>query len=450
MDVCRELPTQETAQRQLKTAQQLQDEWMALQMESQMLPPLPEAPEIPAHYRDVDAVAVAQADVEENDRLEKKKKKTSTLWTVYIILSVLGLVTVAALRFVAKMYLPWISMGVGIAVFFGGIVVAIIGAVRTAKIRKALQQIYNRHPGLPEQDWLADAQKFADEWKGYELLLENARDLRADLERRTADLKTRMDELTGTTSMTERQGEWTATVAAWDALGDARRDLQRTESHAQALRAMARILPPPEKPDELSYTAEETDSMLSEARLKQQQLNVKLGQCLGQTESLGSEALIRARLDTLNRRIARLEDTFYALEMAQDALREATNMLQRRFAPRIAKRAQELFSRLTDGRYTRLTLGQDFTLSTSAEDEDTLRSAQWRSDGTADQQYLALRLAVAAELTPEAPLILDDALVRFDDQRLAKAMEILKEEADQKQVILFTCQSREKQMEEAR
>ena len=141
MDVCRELPTQETAQRQLKTAQQLQDEWMALQMESQMLPPLPEAPEIPAHYRDVDAVAVAQADVEENDRLEKKKKKTSTLWTVYIILSVLGLVTVAALRFVAKMYLPWISMGVGIAVFFGGIVVAIIGAVRTAKIRKALQQI---------------------------------------------------------------------------------------------------------------------------------------------------------------------------------------------------------------------------------------------------------------------------------------------------------------------
>ena len=60
-----------------------------------------------------------------------------------------------------------------------------------------------------------------------------------------------------------------------------------------------------------------------------------------------------------------------------------------------------------------------------------------------DQLYLALRLAVSEELTPDAPLVLDDALVRFDDTRLAAAIEILKEEANNKQVILFTCQSRE-------
>ena len=64
-----------------------------------------------------------------------------------------------------------------------------------------------------------------------------------------------------------------------------------------------------------------------------------------------------------------------------------------------------------------------------------------------DQLYLALRLAVSEALTPEAPLILDDALVRFDDTRLAAAMAILKEEARDKQVLLFTCQSREKQLE---
>ena len=46
---------------------------------------------------------------------------------------------------------------------------------------------------------------------------------------------------------------------------------------------------------------------------------------------------------------------------------------------------------------------------------------------------------------PQAPLVLDDALVRFDDQRLKKAMEVLSEEAESRQVILFTCQSREKQ-----
>ena len=72
-----------------------------------------------------------------------------------------------------------------------------------------------------------------------------------------------------------------------------------------------------------------------------------------------------------------------------------------------------------------------------------LHSAIWRSEGTIDQLYLALRLAVAKELTPEAPLILDDALVRFDDTRHAAAMDILRQEAEQKQIILFTCQSRE-------
>ena len=155
---------------------------------------------------------------------------------------------------------------------------------------------------------------------------------------------------------------------------------------------------------------------------------------------------MKARLDTLNRRIARLEDTYYALEMAQDSLRDATTTLQRRFAPRIAKRAQELFGKLTGGRYQRLTLTEDLSVNASAENEDTMRSAQWRSDGTVDQLYLALRLSVAEELTPEAPLVLDDALVRFDDKRLAVTLDILRETAENKQVILFTCQGREKKM----
>jgi uncharacterized protein YhaN len=67
----------------------------------------------------------------------------------------------------------------------------------------------------------------------------------------------------------------------------------------------------------------------------------------------------------------------------------------------------------------------------------------WRSDGTVDQLYLALRLAVAQELLPYGPLVLDDALVRFDDKRLRAAVQLLKEESASKQVILFSCQGRE-------
>ena len=91
-------------------------------------------------------------------------------------------------------------------------------------------------------------------------------------------------------------------------------------------------------------------------------------------------------------------------------------------------------------------MGEDFSLQAGADKEETLHDALWRSDGTMDQLYLALRLAVAEELTPNAPLVLDDALVRFDDQRMKAAVEILREMAETRQVICFTCQGREAQV----
>ena len=56
--------------------------------------------------------------------------------------------------------------------------------------------------------------------------------------------------------------------------------------------------------------------------------------------------------------------------------------------------------------------------------------------------YLAVRLAVCELALPEGescPLILDDALVNLDDERLEQAMKLLGEIAKQRQVILFTC-----------
>ena len=148
----------------------------------------------------------------------------------------------------------------------------------------------------------------------------------------------------------------------------------------------------------------------------------------------------------MEQRIRRLEDTYAAVTLGLETLGQARRELQRRFAPRIAGRATGILSRLTRGRYDRLSFREDFSLLAGAREETALQSTLWRSDGTADQLYLALRLAVAEELMPHAPLVLDDALVRFDDDRLKAAVEVLKDMAKEKQVILFTCQSREKRI----
>jgi len=163
---------------------------------------------------------------------------------------------------------------------------------------------------------------------------------------------------------------------------------------------------------------------------------------------LGDTKDLQAQLQKSTQTIAELEKVYSAVVLAQQTLDAAKLELQRRFAPRISERARELFAALTKGRYQRLSLGEDLSVSTAAEEENTLHSALWRSDGTADQLYLALRLAVAEELTPDAPLVLDDAFVRFDDDRLKETLTLLKQSGEEKQVLLFTCQSRERKIME--
>ena len=86
--------------------------------------------------------------------------------------------------------------------------------------------------------------------------------------------------------------------------------------------------------------------------------------------------------------------------------------------------------------------------------EDLLpRSALYLSRGTADQLYLAVRLAACRLVLlgeEPCPLVLDDALANFDDERMALALDCLSQLGKERQILLFTCHSREKAWEQGR
>ncbi|MPN21466.1 hypothetical protein SDC9_168846 [bioreactor metagenome] len=74
------------------------------------------------------------------------------------------------------------------------------------------------------------------------------------------------------------------------------------------------------------------------------------------------------------------------------------------------------------------------------------RDIDYFSAGTKDQIYLSLRLALLDMLegeTQKLPLILDDAFCQFDDGRLKNALVSLAQAGCSRQVILFTCHTRE-------
>ncbi|MBQ2926271.1 MAG: AAA family ATPase [Ruminiclostridium sp.] len=180
-----------------------------------------------------------------------------------------------------------------------------------------------------------------------------------------------------------------------------------------------------------------------------QALRREMARIQGQLSALGDPLWVDARMDQLQEEILAVMTDHSALDVALEALQEADSQLQSRLSPQLSQRAGEYFSRLTEGRYTQVSLTRDLEVTVREGDSLAERPLSYLSQGTADQLYLALRLALADLLLPQpeaCPLILDDAFLTFDDRRLALALEVMAELAQTRQVLLFTCQSREGRM----
>lgn len=199
--------------------------------------------------------------------------------------------------------------------------------------------------------------------------------------------------------------------------------------------------PMPQTPD----LPQEAIAVQLPALLAQKQgVQSQLDTLTGQLRSLGSGEDIRAQLQQKRQQAELLQSEYDAIALAIDTLDEANTTLQNRFSPALGARAAEIFSRLTAGRYQKVLLNRDFSLETDS--EGAQRSVQLLSQGAADQLYLAVRLAICDMVLPEekhVPLILDDALTSFDDDRLHAALDYLVEEGQKRQILLFTCQRRE-------
>ena len=236
---------------------------------------------------------------------------------------------------------------------------------------------------------------------------------------------------------------WRSQLSTCEDLEFAQENARLTLQRQRELEARVDLsIPAPQ--DTLDLTREQTLAAVSELNHKLGLSRMQLGQYRGRMENLPDVQLLQTRLTQVRRRLAQLERTQAALMLAEEALQTALRELQRRFAPDIAARAGRHLSRLTDGAYSQITIAEDLSIQAARSGEHTLRSAQWRSEGTGDQMYLALRLAVWEILAPGCPIILDDALNRFDQKRMERALDLLKDLSENRQILLFSCQEREK------
>ena len=199
-----------------------------------------------------------------------------------------------------------------------------------------------------------------------------------------------------------------------------------------------------EDTEALRYDPQEVARRQEQAAQDLAQINARLSHKRGQISMQGDAVAMQAELEQLSEQLAAAQDTDLALDYALAALKSADEALRSRFSPQITAEAGAILSELTDGKYPNVLLQPDMRLSVREEDGTVMRPAAAMSCGTADQMYLALRLAMCRRLLPpDAPLILDDALVNFDDARMKLAMRLLRREAESRQILLFSCHRRE-------
>lgn len=436
---CARLPSREQTGEMIQKTRQLLRLWSAARMEEGMLPPPPPPPETPAPFA---GCSGQQAQEKAREARRAYTALSGKGWLGLLIAGAVGTIGGLALLILSQWLPGACCTAVGLGLLAGGLVLR----KRRQNARRALCHPY---PDPDPDSWLSLAEEYARAEQAYREALAAYRAGRAELDLRLEELGRQRKALCGNQDPQSALDGWLEAESQWNAFDNARRDSRRLENHWNDLKEMADRAEKPVSPDSLAYSPEETEKLLLDAQAEQKRLQTRLGQLEGRMTSLGEEAALSRELENLETRTQKLERLYAALTLAQETLAESAAELQRRFAPEITKRAQTYLSAMTGGRYRRLTLGDDFALGAEAEQEDVVRPVLWRSDGTVDQLYLALRLAVAEALTPEAPIVLDDALIRFDDDRLRAATNLLRELAKERQILVFTCREQEKQAAEA-
>ncbi|MEW5913716.1 MAG: AAA family ATPase [Thermodesulfobacteriota bacterium] len=198
---------------------------------------------------------------------------------------------------------------------------------------------------------------------------------------------------------------------------------------------------------------------LQECQAREAELSRQIRELVAQQAALVKEiehlnqaqtaAQAQAALDQLGERqqaLAQLHDT---LLLAETLLEMAMEEFRLEAQPSLLQKAGQYLALATGGAYD--WLGTDLfhaqpnkepALSARRGPGEAERPAEILSRGTRDQLYLCLRLALAQEMTAghePLPLILDDPLVNFDDERLAAALDLLCALAQERQVLLLTC-----------
>ena len=380
------------------------------------------------------------------DATAAKARLHKPIWRWALMpLAILVLIGAILLRKPVGFIVAGVVMVVCAALFF------IVGNVyeRNVHLLKKLLMGYDSPEALS-----AAAEEYAGLWEAIHLA--RSRLSEAEAAKKSADTACRkaIDDLSENAAILCPGCERADLPEAMDELERKLDEVEKARQQADALRFLSdsmggRPAQKPVLPEKPSYDRATVEFNLRDAMRRLNEAERSENQLRGERRACGDPAVVGSRIREAQERIEVLTQRKEALDMAVSALRLADTELQSRFSPVLNKEAGRILAKLTGGTYSQLTFGSDFHAEAARDTDTTPRDALYLSTGTVDQVYLALRLAMCSVLQTDAepcPIILDDALSSFDTERAKSALACFKELSSERQILLFTCQDRERRL----
>ncbi len=198
------------------------------------------------------------------------------------------------------------------------------------------------------------------------------------------------------------------------------------------------------KINQLYYINEEIEKIQKELN----RINIKLHELDFEKENVEPKIdnlmKIEEEIVDNNEKIVNLKKLEKSMNLAKNLLEKAYEKMKNTVTPKFTENLSKNIDEITNGKYTNVMVQDDNGLVVELENGNYVE-ANRLSVGTIDQLYLSLRLSMTEDLSKEKmPIMLDEAFAYYDTKRLENILKYLANTYPDRQIILFTCTEREK------
>ncbi len=194
---------------------------------------------------------------------------------------------------------------------------------------------------------------------------------------------------------------------------------------------------------QINENIEVLENKIAGDRLKIQSIALDQNNILPKLENLAN---LEEEYESLEEQYQALSLQSEATQLAKQEIENAYREMKKQVTPNFTQHLSSIMENISNGTYTNIQLDEKDGIIVETKNGNYI-PVDYLSIGTIDQLYLSLRLGAENQITKEElPIMLDETFAYYDDERLENILNFLHTEYKNRQIIIFTCTNREKEI----